>query len=113
MALVLLVILFSIPLLIELSWKFFCLAILLALTYLILQPFLGVLYYKRQGVPYLPLNPFKIDISWMINLEKVYVKFPRYVTSVRGPYIFLYLSSPELVKELLQVRQRERERVTV
>mmetsp|Transcript_40246 Transcript_40246/g.46054 ORF Transcript_40246/g.46054 Transcript_40246/m.46054 type:complete len:519 (+) Transcript_40246:56-1612(+) len=83
-----------------------CLLVALVVYRLFLKPWVLVFTYYRQGVPYFKRNPYKLNPSWMIHWQDYIAPvYPKYFTSVVGPFSFLYLTDPALCKEVLQTKE--------
>eukprot|EP00357_Protocruzia_adherens_P002638 CAMPEP_0114972430 /NCGR_PEP_ID=MMETSP0216-20121206/388_1 /TAXON_ID=223996 /ORGANISM="Protocruzia adherens, Strain Boccale" /LENGTH=521 /DNA_ID=CAMNT_0002332797 /DNA_START=48 /DNA_END=1613 /DNA_ORIENTATION=+ len=74
--------------------------------YFCLRPWILVLYYRVQGVPFAPFNPLDVDPSWMIKDEKYLAPvYPKYFSGVVGVFHFLNIIDPELVREILVTKE--------
>mmetsp|Transcript_30317 Transcript_30317/g.34435 ORF Transcript_30317/g.34435 Transcript_30317/m.34435 type:complete len:526 (+) Transcript_30317:145-1722(+) len=91
----------TLPACLYLSWSQLACFLFIPVVWSLILPWLQVLYYRLQGVPVHLANPFDIDMGWMIKKEKDMTKYQKHCTQVYGPFCFLTLMCPQMIKEVL------------
>jgi len=85
--------------------------ILLLTTYMIVRPWYWMLYYRNQGIPYLSKNPLILESGWFIrHCDRISSSFDRGFSRVEGPWFFVTLVHPKLIKEFLQTKEHHFEK---
>jgi len=78
---------------------------ILFLVYAFVRPWIITLYYRYHGVPYYPRGQFNFNPSWVLTHGEKMAKVEKYASIVVGPFHFMLITCPNMIKEILVTKE--------